>query len=400
MVARPSRAWLGLVSVLLVVSTAYADTLSDRFKVAEKLGDGSYKNVYAVEGHPELALGILKPGKRAETLDEEKALLDEYAAAGVPTATVFEVGTYDGRPAYLMKRFATGSKALDWETKRWEVLNETTIEDCRAIEAALKKAKISVWDAQFLVADDGHVVLNDPLALDQLEWGGVTNAKPILLGIEQEAQEAIETRKLLAGMPDAQDPVLETYFARARVALRYGDAHGEAALKEALLHYLESGPTTDEAREVARSIRDGTFDVEFLRPYEFPKKPSAVGVFFDGTFPKLARDLVSGGLKKLHAAASALETDVVAAAHALDFLGKKSVPAPLTRDPNTPREPTELVKALAAENRTRLDDAERARLEGIARGILERGADAPSPSIGINAVIERDVNAADHPVER
>jgi hypothetical protein len=405
---RSTRAWLGLVSLFLFVSTAYADGLSDKYKIAEKLGNGAFKDVYAVEGHPELAIGILARnpgawGNRPNLLNEEKAMLDRIAAAGVPTATILEISTYNGQKAYLQKRFATANRAPDYNTKRWEVLNETSIEDCHKIEAALVRSHLVVNDAQFLIGADGHVVLNDPLNIVEAGFfGQVSSAKPVLDQIERAAHEAIDARntKLLNGMPEAQDPVLATYFARAKVALSYGDAVGEAALKEALLHYLESGQSTDEAREVAKAIRDGSFDVEFLRPKEAPKKANAVAVFLEDTFPKLARDLVSGGVRKLHEAASAVESDVVAAARALEFLGKKNVPATVAREERTPSEPTELVRELAARNGAELEDGERARLELLARGILERGADAPSPSIGINAVIERDVDAADHPVER
>ena len=394
-----ARATLGVVSLLLFVSSAYADGLSDQYKIAEKLGNGAYKDVYAVEGHPELALGILRAQwqKQANVLEAEKAMLDKIAAAGVPTATVLEISTYNGQIAYLQKRFATANRAPDWNAKRWEVLNQTSIDDVHRIEAALVQAHMNVSDAQFLVGADGHVVLNDPLGIGALN-GPVSSAKGVLDQIERAAHEAIDARntKLLQSMDEAKDPVLAQYFSRAKVALQYGDAAGEAALKEALLHYIESGNTTPVAQEVAKSIRDGTFEVELLRPNQAPTKPAAVAVALDQSFPKLAHDLVEGGVKKLRAVESTLETDFVAALHAFDFMGAKAVPEPIANDSKLPSEPTALAQALADRNGVPLDDATRAHLEEVARGIRDRGADVLAPRVGASALLERDLGAEEH----
>jgi hypothetical protein len=387
-----TRAWLGLVSLFVFVSTAYADGLSDRYKIAEPLGVGAFKEVYAVEGHPELAIGILRPtaAARIDMLVREKATLERLAAAGVPTATVLEISTYQGRNAYLQKRFATGDRAPDWFTKRWEVLNETSIEDCRKIQAALVAANMDVLDAQFLVGADGHIVVNDPITIKPLK-GSAGEAKPVLDGIERAAREAIDARneKLLQGMPDAQDPVVASTFVRAKVALEYGDAAGEAALKEALLHHLESGETTPEAREVAKSIRDGKFESEFLRSNEAPRNADALAISLEDAFPRLARDLVSAGTRRrLEALAGALEADLTAVANAFAFLKRKNVAGDLARDSNLPSEPSALLRALAETDRAVVDDAERARLEALARGILERGTSERAPSVGITTLIE------------
>jgi hypothetical protein len=340
------RALFGLVPLLLLAQSALAqDTpLSDRYRIAEKLGSGAFKDVYAVEGHPELALGIFERnehggwGDKTNLLQEEKAMLDKIASKGVPTATILEISTYDGKKAYLQKRFETANRAPDWQQKRWEVLNQTSIDDCEKIEAALKSGKLNVSDAQFLIGKDGHVVLSDPLSVTDLtDAPNQSSAKSVLDNIERAAHEAIDARsaKLLAAMPDAQDPALQQYFAQAKVALQWNDQAGEAALKEALLHYLESGDSTPESREVAKSIRDGTFEVEFLhQKTQAPQKPDAIKVVADGLFPRIARDLVLEGWKKIHETTDALEVDVLAAAHALDFLFAKKVPAEVRGTPD------------------------------------------------------------------
>jgi len=392
------RALLGLLPLLLLAQTARGDELSDRYKIAEKLGSGAFKDVYAVVDHPELALGIFERnrngawGDKTNLLEDEKAMLDKIAQAGVPTATILEISTYEGKKAYLQKRFLTANRAPDYQQKRWEVLNETTIEDCHKIESALVAAHMQVSDAQFLIGADGHVVLSDPLSIG-VNNGPTSSAKYVLDQIEQAAHEAIDARqaKLLAQMPEAQDPVLQRFFAEAKVALQWNDQAGETALKEALLHYLESGETTPEAKAVAKAIRDGTFEVEFLRANQAPQKPDALPLRLDGLFPRLARDLVLSGWKKVEKVADTLESDVLAAAHALDFLVAKKVPDGVAKDASQPRDPSELVKVLEARRGAPVDPAERARLEGLARAILERPA-APARTSGLSGLLDRAVS--------
>lgn len=53
--------------------------------------------------------------------------------------------------------------AVDLETVAESPLNERSIADLQGIRQTLKQKKVRVVDLQFLIADDGRVVINDPV---------------------------------------------------------------------------------------------------------------------------------------------------------------------------------------------------------------------------------------------
>ncbi len=392
------RALLGVLGLIVSASVAWADQLSDHYKIAEKLGNGAFKDVYAVEGRPDLAIGIFERnqnggwGNKTNLLEEEKAMLDRIAAVGVPTAIVLEISTYDGKKAYLQKRFATANRAPDWGTKRWEVLNETSIEDCHKIEAALVAAHMNVSDAQFLVGSDGHVVLNDPLSIS-VSNTPTSSARYVLDQIEREAKEAIEARalaKALQGLPGADDPELADFFKHAQVTFPWNDAAKAAETQEALLHYLETGPTTPEALSVAKAVRDGTVKIDFVNRGQ----ADTVVLTLDRPFPSMAAELLGNVWKKLDTAVVDLEAEVISVAHVLDFLGKKEAPdAVFSQDPLLRRgaelraDPSALARAIADGRGLAQDDVARATLAARANAILGPRLDVTATSHGLTGAL-------------
>ncbi len=417
MLANRNRALLGLVVALsfLGPAVAQAQDLDQKYKKADLLGSGSFKDVYTVEGHPELAIGIVNRSpqfqafgadKIATMLEQEKSMLDRLDQAGIPAAKILEIGTYEGKKAYVQLRFLTGNRSPNWNTEKWNALNETTLADVQKIRDGLKAADLQVRDAQFLVGADGHVVFADPLAVYKnsefpaefpAAWKtGIPQATETALStIEQAAKASIDARKIkaLAAMPGAKDAAIAQYFTKSLLALAPNDAAGAEALKEALLHYLETDTTTETAKAVAAAVRAGDLTVSFF-DNAAGQASNEVKVAIDGSFPKAAADLVAKGAAKLEKAASSLEADVVGLAHALRFLDAKEAPKNL--DPNDVRgDPTALVNAAAAKNGAPLDDAGRAALVARANEVL--GSRTASKTPGVSGLIDRRVDGATDP---
>jgi hypothetical protein len=388
---RSRSAALAFVLVVGLAPTAFAQSrpaLDKKYEIGESLGSGLWKHVHTVKDHPDLVIGILHDGKPASTLTDERSILTKLAKKGVPVAQILEVGTYEGEPAYVEKRYVTGSKADDWYTQRWDVLNETTLADVATIRRTLAEARFDIVDPQFLVDAEGHVVVADPLRL--ITDTQPTIAETVLAGIERDATRAIERRldpeaaEALLKLPDAKKRELAPYFEKGR--LDGSELWSEAKrtkLWSALGDYLAKGKTTDFAKRVAKSIEDGE------RP---------VGLRLEQTFPMVAADLVRDASRSLEESSDWLEGEVKAAARALDFLRAKRVPVkalgtadPLQRDGAAlASDPSALVTLVAGDRAKDLSPEDRARLEGVARGILGRGSarETATPALGMSELLK------------
>ncbi|MEZ0230518.1 MAG: hypothetical protein ACAI25_17990 [Planctomycetota bacterium] len=380
------KAALSALSLLLLVSQAKAQDLASRYELGDPLGSGVFKTVYSVKGHPELVVGILKDDKPADTLLKERGMLRRLEKIGCPVAKILELGTFNGKTAYVQKAYVTGNRAESWDKEYRQLLNEKSLADVAKIRKVLTEARLDVLDAQFLVGADGSVVLNDPLKIERLSEEELTY-EPILAEIETRARQAIEARKLdalLRGMPGAEDAKLKPWFEKGELFLT-GNEAGKKELKEALLHYLESGESSAAAREVAAAVRSGKLVLE-LDGFSYELKSNKIVVGHNQTFPKVAADLVLEGVKKLHPGASPVEARLVGTARALEFLKAKKAPAGFSAEPYVflHSNPAALVR-LAGISHPPLDDAERARLELVAHRIFEapgrdRGFERGGPS--------------------
>jgi filamentous hemagglutinin len=138
----------------------------------ELLGSGGRKDVYTVQGRDDLVLAVLQEQNKetVEGLRTELRALEFLREEGFPTVEVVAETTYQGRDAVVLRRYAQGSKDVVKTIKKVPrivgsspLLNERSISDLRAIRQRLKEKKIKVDDLQFLIAEDGRMVIADPV---------------------------------------------------------------------------------------------------------------------------------------------------------------------------------------------------------------------------------------------
>jgi hypothetical protein len=150
--------------------------------VRERLGSGAYKSAYALADNKTVL--IVSSDKRQ--LNAEFEYLEELRLSGVPVLTIHKVydnvdvvssedgGILKGRAAFRAERMAFSNKDGGTEQPVYKVLNDRSLKDIEAIRNGLINNKLYVADLQFLIADDGRVVINDPLGVyttsDKNEW--------------------------------------------------------------------------------------------------------------------------------------------------------------------------------------------------------------------------------------
>jgi filamentous hemagglutinin len=117
------------------------------------------------------AVGILKSGKNPVKIDQELQILNQIDKLGLPTVNAQRI-VVDGKPAILMDRFAQGSKTIVRNNPRkpgilegadTSLLNERSISDLKSIRATLIEKQVKIDDLQFLIGNNGKVVIADPL---------------------------------------------------------------------------------------------------------------------------------------------------------------------------------------------------------------------------------------------
>jgi len=148
---------------------------ANKYTLGPKIGSGANKDVFEVEGTDEIAIGVLKPRKPRKNprqIDEETQLLEGLRVRGILVVEVVDTTTHDDRPAVVWRKYAQGSKSVvkaeKGKVKRVgpsQCLNETSITDLIKIKNDMIGINIKIDDLQFLIGDDGHVVVADPLAV-------------------------------------------------------------------------------------------------------------------------------------------------------------------------------------------------------------------------------------------
>ena len=140
-------------------------------ELGELVGKGGNKEVYAVgDGR---VVAILQDGKPSSGIDKEITMLKQLEELGLPVVNAEKV-IVDGKPGILMDKYAQDSKSIvAYDGKKGKVmlkpeadtslLNQNSIDDLTNIMQTMKDGKVSINDLQFLIAEDGHMVVADPL---------------------------------------------------------------------------------------------------------------------------------------------------------------------------------------------------------------------------------------------
>lgn len=139
----------------------------DSSNFGEKLGRGGNKDVYAYGD--DKAVGVLHSGRPASAIDDEISMLNQLKERGLPTVNAQRI-EIDGQPAILMDRFAQGSKDVV-KLERGKVrivgdsplLNDQSVRDLQRIRSTMTTNQVKIDDLQFLIGNDGRVVIADPL---------------------------------------------------------------------------------------------------------------------------------------------------------------------------------------------------------------------------------------------
>jgi hypothetical protein len=134
------------------------------------LSSGGFKDTYVTAEDPGKIIAIAKSNTpypaQVANLDAEVAGLDKIAELGIPVVKVDHVGTIigsDGQPhaAIVEDRYVASSRTTSFAGQE-QYLNENTITDIEHIQETLASRHVAIADLQFLIAPDGHVVVNDP----------------------------------------------------------------------------------------------------------------------------------------------------------------------------------------------------------------------------------------------
>ncbi len=144
--------------------TTYKDAA---FVSSEPIGRGSYKTIYEIAGNKVIA--ILDEGALVSVLNKEIDALEQLAGKQIPTVTIIEKTTHKGRAAFVMEKYAQGSEEIAVMVngqvtikRESSLLNQKSIDDLNAIKKGLEDQQIEVDDLQFLIKEDGSVVVADP----------------------------------------------------------------------------------------------------------------------------------------------------------------------------------------------------------------------------------------------
>jgi hypothetical protein len=139
--------------------------------LGELLGRGGNKDVFAL-GQSE-AVGVLRAGKNPQLITEELKLLHQLDDLGIPTVNARGPVSVGGQPGLVFDRFVQGSKDIvRLENGKIRVvgksplLNGQSVIDLEGIRNTMVKNKIQVNDLQFLISNEGRVVVADPLAVN------------------------------------------------------------------------------------------------------------------------------------------------------------------------------------------------------------------------------------------
>jgi len=121
----------------------------------------------------------MQDGKPLTAIGRELEMLNQLDELGLPTVKAEKV-MVDGKPGMIMEQYAQDSKeivALSGKKVKLmdgadtSLLNQNSINDLTEIRNKMVNDNIKIDDLQFLIKQDGHIVISDPLQI-------YTNTKP------------------------------------------------------------------------------------------------------------------------------------------------------------------------------------------------------------------------------
>jgi hypothetical protein len=141
-----------------------------RGTVGRCINDGGRKTIHAYGGTNTFVVAVAKEYRFAEDLLKELDLLGKLESMRFPVPTIKGTLEFQGKPAYIMQKYAQGSKdvvrTVNGNPKiigSSAYLNQTSIQDLKAIKQMMMDKKVKIDDLQFLINYDGHIVIADPI---------------------------------------------------------------------------------------------------------------------------------------------------------------------------------------------------------------------------------------------
>jgi Domain of unknown function (DUF4157) len=133
--------------------------------LGDKIGSGQYKEAYKLPDHPGKIIVVMKEGGTLEMLQQEIQILQDIEKTGIPVAKVEGLTSHNGRPAMVMKQYGGGWKPYGEGPGPRNLMTLKTIEDINAIRKIIVDSEVYINDLQFLVGEDGSLVVSDPLGV-------------------------------------------------------------------------------------------------------------------------------------------------------------------------------------------------------------------------------------------
>jgi hypothetical protein len=142
--------------------------------------DGAHKEIFEISNDPHKLVAFpVENSAPPGLIDREVDILSRLEKRRYPVVKVHYKVIKDGKPGMVMEKYTcVSSKDILFDAMlnpnvMHAYLNEKTYQQLTALRAQLLKDKIDIKDLQFLILEDGTVLINDPL---DIKYGTMLNA--------------------------------------------------------------------------------------------------------------------------------------------------------------------------------------------------------------------------------
>jgi hypothetical protein len=136
----------------------------------QMLGQGGRKIVYELSNDPNLVVAVPKSLSYVDDIKKELDMLGKLDCMGFPVPRVVGTTEVNGIPAYVMQKYAQGSKEVvktiggkPQIIGKSVYLNQKSVQDLKTIKQMMIDKNIKIDDLQFLISHDGRIVIADPI---------------------------------------------------------------------------------------------------------------------------------------------------------------------------------------------------------------------------------------------